>query len=163
VSRFTTALGKYACALVLQLYLVPLQYRIFGTVLSPSPSRKILCARFQEASRGKSLDELCFHYCSSCWPICSCNAQSRVKTGCSHADFFICTLSPPHARESSVSPHACIYPIYQDTANRLAASISIFTASPSEPLVHPRVPSTPSAWVSAWHHFHSITVQRISS
>jgi len=161
VSRFTTALGKYACALFCNctLYRCSIEFLVRCCLRVRAGKSSVRDFRRRRVAN----HWMSFVFTSSCWPICSCNAQSRVKTGCSHADLFICTLSPPHARESSVSPHACIYPIYQDTANRLAASISIFTASPSEPLVQPRVPSTPSAWVSASHHLHSITVQRISS
>lgn len=148
MSRFTTALGTVV--------------RCFATVpctvaVSNWGSRagKSSVRDFRSGSSGKSWDELAFTSGTASFaparPFARVAHSHVFKTGCSHAGPPICTLPPPHAQESSVSPHASIaFTTIRPTV--LQHQFPSFTASPSAPLVQPRVPTALSAWVSASHH-----------
>ena len=103
-----------------------------------------LCGKICKSGEGMSLFSLAARRRSlECW----LRARSRALTPMRSVDtrrwtrpttpsyLHTCHLHM-HRKESSVSP-TCSYRIYQDTANRLVASLP--TDSPSVPVVHLRV------------------------
>jgi hypothetical protein len=135
-----------------------------------------LCGKICKSGEGMSLFSLAARRRSlECW----LRARSRALTPMRSVDtrrwtrpttpsyLHTCHLHM-HRKESSVSP-TCSYRIYQDTANRLVASLSIRrTRHPcllyiSESLYRKRFAQRLGIWVSALRPFHSIMAQRLFS